>query len=146
MVMSLQQWLRCPAIDADGSRCVLYPSHQGKHEFRRCDWTDAEGYRCFLPPSHPGDHELAWYSRPTAAGAIHRVRYPGRHDDAAAQADEDAQELAPHHWFPASRAYVPKATVSLSRIFALIARRKPEDELVVVYTYRPPAQTAATTR
>ena len=153
------QWLRCAATDPEGYRCVRFLSHEGDHEWRRCAWTDPQGYPCFLPPSHPGDHELAWFAKPTTPGATRTVRYRGDREWAAAQAEGEAQELACHHWLPVSQAYVPGSwgreswilalltVVLLVGIIILIYMRatKPGGELVVVYEFRPPAPTPATT-
>ncbi|MGA2512904.1 MAG: hypothetical protein ABSG37_04735 [Candidatus Limnocylindrales bacterium] len=155
--MANQQWLRCPATDPGGYRCALFVSHQGKHQYRRCEWTDPEGYRCFLPPSHPGDHELAWFARPTAPGATRTVRYKGNYEWAAAQAQEEAQELAYNHWFPVSQTYVPGSWGGEAWVLALLTvvllvgvvalvymlATKPAGELVVVYEYRPVTPTPA---
>ena len=89
---------------------------------------------------------------------------PGRYaieastTSAATEAEGEAQELALHHWFPISEAYVPGSwgagawavgivtVVVLVGIFVLIymLRTRPAGELVIVYEYRPPAPTAAT--
>jgi hypothetical protein len=128
-------------------------SHQGRHEFRVCEWTDPEGYRCFLPPSHPGDHELAWFSRPTKAGATWTMHYRGVYEAAAAQAQGDERELAFHGWHPVSEQYTAGywklwtwvlasiAVVVVVGIIVLAYMRahRPDGELVVVYEYRPPA-------
>ena len=135
------QWLRCPVTDAEGYRCVQFISHQGRHQWQRCPWTDPQGYPCFLPPRHPGDHELAWFAKPTTAGATHTVRYEGDQELAATQADEDAQELAFHHWFPASRTYVAGTRGRGARALAFLRAPKPANELVVVYEYRPETPT-----
>jgi len=145
------QWLRCPATDPEGYRCVRFVSHEGNHQWRRCPWTDPQGYPCFLPPSHPGDHELAWFAKPTAAGATRTVRYRGNYEGAAAQADGDARELAFHHWFPVSQTYVPGAWGTGAWVLAFLSlvllvgiivllymlAAKPAGELVVIYEYRP---------
>jgi len=151
------QWLRCPATDPEGYRCFGFLSHAGGHQWRRCAWTDPEGYPCFLPPSHPGDHELAWFARPTTPGATRTVRYRGDYEWAAAQAQEEAEELAFHHWFPVSQTYVPGSwgtgawvlafltVIVLVGIIVLVymLAAKPAGELVVVYEYRPPTPTPA---
>ncbi len=151
------QWLRCPATNPEGYRCLRFLSHAGAHQWRQCAWTDPEGYRCFLPPSHPGDHELAWFAKPTAPGTTHAVHYPGALELAEAQAQEDAQEFAFHHWFPVSQTYVPGAwstgtwvlaclgVVILVGVLVLVYMRatKPAGELVVVYQYRPPTPAGA---
>ncbi len=156
-VATANQWLRCPATDPEGYRCVRFLSHQGAHQWRRCAWTDPEGYRCFLPPSHPGDHELAWFARPTPPGTTRTIRYHGTPESAAAQADGDAPELAFHDWFPVSQTYVSGAwgtwawvlayltVVLLIGIAVLVYMRAttPAGELFVVYEYRPSTPTRA---
>jgi hypothetical protein len=158
-VVTANQWLRCPATDPEGYRCVRFLSHQGAHQWRRCAWTDPEGYRCFLPPSHPGDHELAWFARPTPPGTTRTICYHGSLESAAAQADGDGPELAFHDWFPVSQTYVSGAwgtwawvlacltVVFLIGIVVLVYMRAttPAGELFVVYEYRPstPARASA---
>lgn len=145
------QWLRCAATDPDGYRCVRVLSHQGSHLWQRCEWTDPDGNPCFLPPGHPGDHELAWFARPTAPGATHTVQYRGDLTSATAEAEEEAQELAFHHWFPASQTYAPGSWGSGAWALAILGvlvlvgivalaymvARKPAGQLVVVYEYQP---------
>jgi len=131
------QWLRCPATDADGLRCVRVVAHQGKHEWQQCDWTDPQGYPCFLPPGHPGAHELAWFARPTTPGATQTVRHQGQEDTATAEAAEDTHEFAFHHWFPISQTYVPRSRARGARLLALLKAEALAGELVVVYEYRP---------
>jgi hypothetical protein len=62
---------------------------------------------------------------------------------AAAQAEEEAQELAFHHWFPASQTYVPGTWGKRARVLAFLKVAKPTGELVVVYEYRPARSTPA---
>jgi hypothetical protein len=80
---------------------------------------------------------LAWFAKPTIAGATHTIRYDGDQESAATQADEEAQELAFHHWFPASQTYVPRAWGRGARVLAFLRAPKPASELVVIYEYRP---------
>ena len=139
------QWLRCPATDPEGYRCVRILSHEGSHERQRCPWTDPDGYPCFLPPSHPGDHELAWFAKPTTPGATRTVRHQGDYEWAATQAQEEAHELAFHNWFPASQTYVPGTSGKGARVRAFLNAAKPAGELVVVYEYRPETSAPAIT-
>lgn len=148
--------LRCDATDPEGYRCVLIPSHEGRHQWFRCEATDTEGYRCILPPSHPGDHELAWFAKPTTPGATRTARYRGKYERVAAQAEGEAQVLASHHWFPISQTYIPGSwgtgawvLAFLTLVFligiiilAYMIAAKPAGELVVVYEYRPPTSTS----
>jgi hypothetical protein len=73
----LTNMLRCQATDGEGYRCMLRPSHDGRHRWDRCEATDADGHRCWLPMRHPGDHELPWYDRPARSGELHAIRYGG---------------------------------------------------------------------
>ncbi|MFI5259602.1 MAG: hypothetical protein ACHQ01_08350 [Candidatus Limnocylindrales bacterium] len=132
-------------------------SHQGRHEWQRCAWTDPDGYPCFLPPSHPGDHELAWFARPTTPGATRTVRHQGDYEWAAAEAQEEAEELALHHWFPVSQTYVQGSWGTRAWVLAILSvvilvgiivlaymlAAKPAGELVVVYEYRPATSTSS---
>ncbi len=138
------QWIRCPAIDTDGYQCVRFATHLGPHQWRRCEWTDPQGYPCILPPSHPGDHELAWFARPTEPGETRTVRYTGRSDLAAAQAEEEARELAGHHWYPASQTYTPGTWGRAAGLMAFLRVPNPRGRLVVIYEYRPGARGSAT--
>jgi hypothetical protein len=131
------QWLRCPATDANGLRCVRWVSHQGKHSWQQCPWTDAQGYPCFLPPGHPGDHELAWFARPTRPGTTHTLRHQGDERSARGEAAEDSHEFAFHHWFPVSETYDPGHPGAVAKAIGSLTTRHSSGELVVVYEYRP---------
>ncbi len=145
------QWLRCPATDSEGYRCVRFLSHAGNHQWSHCGWTDSNGYPCYLPASHPGDHELAWFARPTTPGATRTVRYEGDPETTAAEARDEMDELASHSWYPISQTYGAGSwgagawalacltVVLVVGIFILVYMLavKPAGELVVVYEYRP---------
>jgi hypothetical protein len=112
-------------------------SHEGKHRWQLCPWTDAQGYPCFLPPGHPGDHELAWFARPTTAGATRTVRHHGDEESATAEAAEDTKEFAFHHWFPVSQTYASGSRGRGPKVLGFLRSRLSSGELVVVYEYRP---------
>jgi len=79
------------------------------------------------------------------------VRYKGDPETTAAEAREETEELASHHWYPISQTYGAGSwgagawalacltVVLVVGIFIIVymLTAKPAGELVVVYEYRP---------
>ena len=135
---NLVDWVRCPAADEEGFRCVLRPSHDGGHVWGRCEDVDAEGHRCILPPLHPGKHWLAWFDRPAAPGETHRFGYAGTRSATDRRADADEHIFSAHGWVPVSRTFRPRFAWRWPPLAGWLSwLALPRGELTVVYEFRP---------
>jgi hypothetical protein len=123
---------------------------------RSCEARDANGNQCVFVLDHPGPHKTAaeTFTRPesTPSGATITRRYPGKYQQAMADYQRDAADLARTHWYPVNQQYTQGqwgcgawilAFIALAIlvgiiILAYMVAVRPAGELVVTYEYRPP--------
>ncbi len=135
----LANWLRCPATDEEGYRCVKAPSHPGPHAWGRCEG-ELDGHRCMLPPKHPGDHLLSWYDRPASTGDRHTVEYEGTAAQTSAIAGADGHLLSAYGWVETSRSFELGLLWRLGPLARLLSLASgpsgPSGRLKVAYEFR----------
>ncbi len=139
----LSNLVRCPAVDEEGFRCRLSPSHESAHEWQRCEWMEPDGTRCLMPPRHPGSHQFFWYDQHASLGDRRTIRYSGNRVEVKSLADRGERLAARRGWIELERRYEPGLVWRIPVVGAILgALAIPAGSMVVDYRFRtaePPA-------